>query len=363
MSPAARVATTANLFFPIEIGHMLLNHRVVMAPQTKLRTINTSALLKVVKEYYFQRGSISGTFSISEGTAFGFDEQIATWKEVSGVSSSEIIVDCLFHASCDPTYDVVSAGDIPVAEGEGPTTNDGKTRDPDIHRRFRIGCYQCCKADGVELPGTYGFLIDQFIGDVSNSRTDKYGGSIENRVRFALEVVDAVAKAVGEDKTAIRFSPWTRDRAERETARFGIPSSHQSRDLDDPEQSNENFFDMWSPRLLVVADGFTREKAFLRKETPVAEPRLLDEGMEGGNEAGWDEERIAEEGFMVRGLSMWTMSSDQVFRMRVDVYYDTVENIGPQSITLAPYVHPVLTVWVAAACPSKEGRTSYVLIL
>lgn len=63
--------------------------------------------------------------------------------------------------------------------------------------------------DGVEIHGANGYLIDQFIQDVSNHRTDEYGGSIENRARFALEIVDAVVKEVGADRTGIRFSPWS----------------------------------------------------------------------------------------------------------------------------------------------------------
>src|ERR1700683_2704122 len=63
--------------------------------------------------------------------------------------------------------------------------------------------------DGVEIHGANGYLVDQFLQDVSNNRTDEYGGSVENRARFALETVDAVVKAVGEKKTAIRFSPWS----------------------------------------------------------------------------------------------------------------------------------------------------------
>jgi NADPH2 dehydrogenase len=63
--------------------------------------------------------------------------------------------------------------------------------------------------DGVEIHGANGYLVDQFLQDVSNHRSDAYGGSIENRSRFALEVVDAVVKAVGESKTAIRLSPWS----------------------------------------------------------------------------------------------------------------------------------------------------------
>ena len=64
--------------------------------------------------------------------------------------------------------------------------------------------------DGVEVHGANGYLVDQFLQDVSNKRTDAYGGSIENRARFALEVMDSVVAAVGQSKTAIRLSPWGR---------------------------------------------------------------------------------------------------------------------------------------------------------
>ena len=63
--------------------------------------------------------------------------------------------------------------------------------------------------DGVEVHCGNGYLLDQFIQDVSNQRTDEYGGSIENRARFALELVDSVSKAIGIKKTAIRFGAWT----------------------------------------------------------------------------------------------------------------------------------------------------------
>ena len=64
--------------------------------------------------------------------------------------------------------------------------------------------------DGVEVHGANGFIVDQFLQDVSNQRTDAYGGSIENRSRFALEVVDAIVEKVGAERTAIRLSPWGR---------------------------------------------------------------------------------------------------------------------------------------------------------
>ena len=63
--------------------------------------------------------------------------------------------------------------------------------------------------DGVELHSANGYLIDQFLQDVSNNRTDEYGGSIENRARFALEVMDAITAAVGQSKSALRLSPWS----------------------------------------------------------------------------------------------------------------------------------------------------------
>jgi len=63
--------------------------------------------------------------------------------------------------------------------------------------------------DGVEIHGANGYLIDQFLQSNSNQRTDEYGGSIEKRSKFALDIVEAVSKAVGEERTAIRFSPWS----------------------------------------------------------------------------------------------------------------------------------------------------------
>ncbi len=63
--------------------------------------------------------------------------------------------------------------------------------------------------DGVEIHGAHGYLVDQFLQDVANQRDDEYGGSVENRARFALEVVESVAKAIGAEKTGIRLSPWS----------------------------------------------------------------------------------------------------------------------------------------------------------
>jgi len=69
--------------------------------------------------------------------------------------------------------------------------------------------------DGVEIHGAHGYLLDQFLQSVSNNRTDEYGGSIQNRLRFPLEVIDAVVKAVGAERTAVRLSPWSDIKGEK----------------------------------------------------------------------------------------------------------------------------------------------------
>ena len=112
----------------------------------------------------------------------------------------------------DPTYDFIAPSAIAL-----PSSSD-------VPREMTIGeieehiqlYVQAAKNavfgagfDGVEVHGANGYLVDEFLQDVSNQRTDKYGGSIESRSRFGLEVVDAVAKAVGPERTGIRVSPWS----------------------------------------------------------------------------------------------------------------------------------------------------------
>ncbi|KAJ3777544.1 hypothetical protein FB446DRAFT_806014 [Lentinula raphanica] len=295
----------SKLFSPIKVGHMRLEHRVVMAPMTRLRTTKTSAILKVVKEYYAQRASTPGTFLISEGAvisprATGFpglpgiwsEEQIAAWKEVVDAVHAKgsyiyLQIAAMGRAaqssdlkSYDTTYDIFGAGDIPMAGGEITRKMSIEEIQASIEQfaQAAANAVQRGGFDGVELHGANGFLIDQFIQDVSNNRTDEYGGSIENRARYALEVVDAVARVVGENKTAIRLSPWNKEQdmgmkdpiptftyliSQLKEKHPDLAYLHliQSRALDDPKESNETFFDVWLPRPLVVADGFTRDTA------------------------------------------------------------------------------------------------------
>lgn len=116
-----------------------------------------------------------------------------------------------FLKSVDPTYDVVSAS--PYYHADTDTTPRELTI-PEIkeyaalHAQAAHNAVHLAGFDGVEIHGGNGYLIDCFLKEVSNWRTDEYGGSVENRCRFALEVIDAVVKEVGAKKTAFRMSPF-----------------------------------------------------------------------------------------------------------------------------------------------------------
>lgn len=145
--------------------------------------------------------------------------------------------------------------------------------------------------DGVEIQGANGFFVDQFIQDMSNHRTDEYGGSIENRARFALEVLEAVAKEVGADRTAIRLSPWNTFQDMRmadhkptfahlvlqikerlpDLAYLHVTEprvANEQREVEDVPEEEENDFlrKIWAPRPFVSAGGYTRDLAIKAAE-------------------------------------------------------------------------------------------------
>lgn len=236
--------SNSKLFQPITVGDIQLKNRIAMAPLTRFRADENHVPLPMVAEYYAQRASTPGTLLITEATvisqqAGGYanapgiynKEQIESWKRVTEAvhkKGSFIFLQLWALGRVVPPAQAEKEGitvktSSPVSLGEGYAIPKEMTTEE--IEQF-IGDYaQAAKNaieagfDGVEIHGANGYLIDQFLQDKVNQRTDDWGGSVENRSRFAFEITKAVAKAVGAKKTGIRLSPF---------------SSFQGMKMDDP---------------------------------------------------------------------------------------------------------------------------------
>ncbi|KAJ7886911.1 hypothetical protein B0H13DRAFT_894701 [Mycena leptocephala] len=225
--------STPKLFQPLQVGDVELAHRVVFAPVTRYRVDDAHTPLPHVAEYYEQRASTAGSLLISEATLIAqqaggakntpgiwSDDQIASWKAVTDRVHAKgsfmfLQIWALGRAVQAEILEkenitCVSASDIPLPGGPTPrplAINEIKEY-MELYAQAAKNAVNKAGFDGVEIHGANGYLIDQFLHDRSNTRTDAYGGSVENRVRFALEVTEAVVKAVGQKKTAFRITPW-----------------------------------------------------------------------------------------------------------------------------------------------------------
>lgn len=245
-------ASTSTLFQPKQVGKLNLQHRVVFSPTTRFRADDNHVPLPLVAEYYNQRSSVPGSLLITEATAIapraaGYpdipgiwsEDQVKSWSKVNSLRVlPKSYFDDFFQVTDavrangsfiylqlwalgraadpsqlqkeDPTLSYVSASDIPMSDGRPAPKPLTLTEIQEYPPLYAQAARNAIRAgfDGVEIHGANGYLINQFIDDTTNKRKDIYGGSIENRARFALEVTDAVVNAIGEDRTAIRFSPW-----------------------------------------------------------------------------------------------------------------------------------------------------------
>ena len=221
------------------LGPLSLQNRLVMCPLTRSRaTGNVPNDLMV--QYYAQRASAG--LIISEGTTpspngLGYPripgifsaEQVAGWKKITDAvhaGGAKMFIQFMHtgrigHPLNLPAGAKVVAPSAVAAKGEMFTDAEGLKPHPIPHAmtaadikstiaEFVQAAKNAMAAgfDGVELHGANGYLLEQFIRPNSNTRTDNYGGSIENRARFALEVIDATIAAVGKDKVGIRLSPF-----------------------------------------------------------------------------------------------------------------------------------------------------------
>lgn len=240
------MAENTKLFTPLKIGSTQLDHRVVMAPLTRFRATNDHVPTETMARYYAQRAVVPGTLIVSEATfithkAGGYanipglwtDEQLAGWKKITDAvhaKGSKMFVQ-MWHlgraAWPDPVssggavrdedgfdfeHHLVSASHVRLAEGlpaPRPMTEEEIWSTINDYATAAKNAVEKAGFDGVEIHAAHGYLIDQFIQDNTNKRTDKWGGSIENRARFALEVSKAVVDAVGPERVGIRLSPWS----------------------------------------------------------------------------------------------------------------------------------------------------------
>jgi 2,4-dienoyl-CoA reductase-like NADH-dependent reductase (Old Yellow Enzyme family) len=227
-----------SLFDPITIGALTLKNRVVMAPLTRSRAVGEGRVPNALMAEYYAQRSTAGLI-ISEATSVtpqgvGYentpgiwsDEQVEGWKLITGAVHAKggKIVLQLWHVGriSDPS---LLNGDAPVAPSAIAANGNVSLLRParpyplpraldteeiaGVVAAYRKGAENAKKAgfDGVEIHGANGYLLDQFLQDSTNKRTDAYGGSLENRARLMLEVTDAVVAVWGADRVGMHLAP------------------------------------------------------------------------------------------------------------------------------------------------------------
>ena len=227
----------ADLSSPVQFGDLKLKNRVIMAPLTRSRATDDRVPTAMMAEYYAQRASagliISEATVISE-EANGYlntpglfsDAQVEGWKQVTSAVHEEggLIVAQLWHVGRVSDPELLN-GETPVSasavQQAGQVSLLRPKRDyvvprpleiSEIHsitEQFKQAAIRAKEAgfDGVELHAANGYLIDQFLQTKTNKREDEYGGSVENRARFLLEVVDALIEVWGAGRVGVHLAP------------------------------------------------------------------------------------------------------------------------------------------------------------
>jgi len=239
------------LFQPLKLGALALAHRVVMSPLTRLRSRQPGNIPQEMNAVYYGQRATKGGLIIAEATdisltARGYpgapgihtDEQVAGWQLVTAAVHAKggYIFDQIWHTGRISHSSMQPDGVVPfapsaIAAGGKHMTVTFQSAEFETPRaletaeiagliaEFRKAAENAKKAgfDGVEVHGANGYLIGQFLHDGSNMRTDQYGGSIENRARFLMEVVDEVVKVWGADRVGVRLSPWGKNNSQIES--------------------------------------------------------------------------------------------------------------------------------------------------
>lgn len=224
------------LFDSYRFGNLTLPNRVVMAPMTRVRAAADGLATASMATYYAQRATAG--LIVSEGVqpsllgqsspgtpGLHTDEQVAAWRPVTAAvhTNGGRIFAQLMHAGRVSHPDttgsrpvapsaVAAVGDVFTPAGPRPAPVPralDSSEVPEQARSFAEAAVRAVDAgfDGVELHGANGYLISQFLSSNANLRTDRYGGSVTNRIRFAVEAVSATVDAIGGARTGIRLSP------------------------------------------------------------------------------------------------------------------------------------------------------------
>lgn len=303
-------AFNSPIFSPFTLGTLQLKNRIVMAPLTRSRAEEGNVPSSMAPEYYSMRSDagliITEATQISAGgqgyvstPGIHTDEQIEGWQKVTDAvhqKNGKIFMQ-LWHVGRISHPDFLN-GELPVAPSavaprgvqtytaQGfkaiPTPRALETKEiPAIVEEFRQGAINAKAAgfDGVEVHGANGYLLDQFLEDSTNQRTDEYGGSIENRARFLLQVIAVVSEVWGSDRVGVRLSPGGSfndmfDSNPQETFSYVVrqlaPMNLAYLHLIEPGPSqgehplpdlSAKFFRPLFPGPIIVAGGYTLERA------------------------------------------------------------------------------------------------------
>ena len=295
------------LFEPLKIGPMSLKHRVVMAPLTRFRADDGHVQLSMAIEYYCQRASVPGTLLITESSLIspahgGFPNAPGMWNDAQ-VDAWKKIVDAVHARGCyiicqllapgraadaqtlerEGGHEILSSSPVPLTDVAPVPKAMSEDQIQSAIADYVIAAENAMRAgfDGVEIHGGNGYLLDQFLQDTCNTRTDRWGGSIENRARFAVEVATAIANVIGAEKLGYRLSPWSNFQGMRmahpipqfsylieklkalELGYLHVVESRVNNNVDIEKTEDIQFaLDIWGPtKPVLVAGGFTPESA------------------------------------------------------------------------------------------------------
>src|SRR5450432_149503 len=306
------------LFSPFDAGVLHLKHRIVHPPLTRLRANGDDSVSEMMIEYYSQRAT-DGGLMITESVHPSFesrgyigapgiynDDHIAGWKRlVNEVHTKGATIFMQISHDGRQSHKDLSNGKAPIAPSVVPFDGLAFTANgwvpvsphravetneiPLLVESFKTAAQRAFAAgfDGVELHNANGYLADTFLQDGTNKRTDEYGGSIENRVRFPLQLVEAFINVWGADRVAVRISPsgkWGSISDSNPEATFGYyvqrlneyglaylhviePRVMGTETIDDGPPVASAFFRPIFNGPIIAAGGFTRESAenILRK--------------------------------------------------------------------------------------------------